>query len=288
MSGFTLEQRTDDGEGTTRLIPVEDGKWIVPHVGTGASNEEEWEDDGGDDGGYGYVMLQQINETSTYKVVGPEPIRHVLSRFRTSNNWHGGRCSHTSSSSALVGDRPFGVILETSENGRPGIGSVFVCSRQVHKGELGHRPEIVRPRFAREAPETDAVVSHVTGRPIKSRDRRRGHVGWARLTDVAELVGLGVDELVRRYARFAHAVGHALDVRFAERREEIHLQPPRMPMRFAAYRIEELFMHDLRTAWVRKGFACTVLYLHHFGYVPVPASESACRSDLAASLSVSP
>ncbi|MFA5854631.1 MAG: hypothetical protein WC866_06190 [Patescibacteria group bacterium] len=271
--GYTLEQTVIEmGQEQKRLIPVEDGKWVVPHVGTGHSSDEEWDDD--------HTPVSSERTTLDYTVIGPEPARHVLNRVGWNNHYHGGKSSRSSCSNALIGDQPFGAILTEKENGRERFGMLFVCARQVHKGELGQRPVINRPRFAREAPVSDAVMSTRTDRPIPRRDRRRGHVGWARLADVAALLGMDTKELVLRYVRFAHAEHAILDVRFVEGFDEIHRKPARAPERFSAYALEKLFARDLSTAWIRKGFACTALYLHHLGHIPEPHVNAPPRVEI--------
>lgn len=270
MSGYSLERKVYDGRSEqTILIPIEDGKWVVPHVGTSRSDEAVYDEQGG--------LLHSERLASAYVVVGSEPVRHVLARSSTRFPGH----SYSGSSNALVGDRPFGVILTEEENGHEQFGLRFVCARQVHKGQLGQRPVIARPRFAREAPVSDAVVSTLTERPIRRRDRRRGKVGWTCMTDVAALLGMDAKELILRYVRFAHAEHAVLDVHFAERFEEIHSKPARQPERFSAYALEKLFARDLGTAWIRKGFACTALYLHHLGHIPEPHVNEAPRVESA-------
>jgi hypothetical protein len=275
MSGYSLERKVHDGRSEqTLLIPVEDGKWVVPHVGTSYSYEAVYDEQGG--------LLHSERLVSAYVVVGSEPVRHVLARSSTRFVAHRGGGSNN----ALVGDRPFGVILTEEENGHEQFGLRFVCARQIHKGELGQRPMIVRPRFAREAPASDAVVSSLTERPIRRRDLRRGKIGWARLADVAALLGMDAKELILRYVRFVHAEHAVLDVHFAERFEEIHGKPARQPEHFSAYALEKLFSRDLDTAWIRKGFACTALYLHHLGHVPEPHPTVMSRTELVRETSV--
>ena len=272
--GYTLEQTVFEmGREQKRLIPVEDGKWVVPYVRSGYTDEALYDADG--------MTVWRERSDWSYTVVGSKlPVRHVLESSTKRTHDSREHYSRGSSGTALVSDQPFGAILTTEENGRERFGLHFSCARQVHKGELGQRPVINRPRFAREAPESDAVVSSLTERPIRRRDLRRGKIGWARLADVAALLGMGEKELILRYVRFAHAEHAILDVRFAAGFEEIHGKPAREPERFSAYALEKLFARDLSTAWVRKGFACTALYLHHLGHVPEPHVNAPPRVEI--------
>ena len=174
----------------------------------------------------------------------------------------------------------------TVANGRSVGGAYFHCARQVHKGELGRRPEIARPAFARQGrgdilypKEHNAYRAEFGAPPVSRRDMRRGKKGWARLTDVARIVGMSPEEVVSRYFLFTHAEYPMLDVLFRERREDIHCQvlPYDAVERFGSSDVvQRLFCRpDFAHAWIRQGFALTVLYLSRFGHVPDPQAETA-------------
>ena len=71
MSVFTLEQTVRDGdrEGVHK-VPVEDGKWVVPYVGTSNASEVHWEEDGG--GNRDTTFSEQV--VADYVFVGHEEI----------------------------------------------------------------------------------------------------------------------------------------------------------------------------------------------------------------------
>lgn len=271
MPKFFLEHKVREGgrEIVKSRTQVEDGLWVA-HVTTGHMLLDEWDDD--DTGAQHYSEREEYR----YRIIGPEPHdRHVLEASNSRHTRSGLRSSQGSCSIALVGKQSFGAILFTTSDGVEAPGLHFVCSRQVHKGELGRRPEIKRPRFAREAPVSDAEVSFRTERPIRRRDQRRGQVGWARLEEAAQLIGMKPEELVRRYFRFTHAEHPALEVRWADGFAEINRQPAKPTERFGPSALDALFARGLGKAWIRKGFACTALYLHHLGHVPEPWGQGA-------------
>lgn len=263
---FTVEEyagQDQSGRPIKRQVAIPDGKWVV-HASTAFSKEEMW-----DDSVEGNPTCTV--EERTRRVVGPEPgQKYALDRRHSRRHWRDGSSVYGSSFCLLVGDQPFGVVLEKKEDGQRVEGLWFSCARQIHKGELGRRPQITRPQFAREAPREDIPeVSNLTGKPIRQRDRRRGKYGWARLADVAALVGMTPEEMVRRYFAFTDAEHPRLQVLFGTR-EQIHGQ--RIPWdswtTFYELGLPQLFDCDPSTIWIRQGFANVVLYLHHFGYIP--------------------
>ncbi|MFC1787715.1 hypothetical protein ACFLZY_00650 [Patescibacteria group bacterium] len=276
MKAFQIEVYRDvDQQGrpikTTMTIP--DGQWVVLGVYSFSETERSWEDDcEGEE--YCY------HRSSRFEIVGAEPRRILMDQSRSNKHYHNDSFSRTSAVYAFVGDEPFGVVTWQIENGAEG-GWYFTCARQIHKGELGRRPEMVRPQFAREAPlvfpDEEGQVSPITGKPIKARDRRRGKTGWARLRDLSYVTDLDPRELVERYFDFTHSEYPALQVLFATSREEIHGQEVKYNswQTFRADQLDELFEHDLTTIWVRKGWASVVLYLHHFGYQKANAKTAA-------------
>ncbi len=277
MGQFRFEELDgSDGRGNrlTRTVEVPDGKWVVS---TGSS----WFSEGsyGEDDDEGWSE----SERTDLVIVGPAPAQHVRERSSCSAPYNGSTYSSSGSSfSTYVGDEPFGIIATTVANGQAAGGAYFHCARQVHKGELGRRPEIARPQFARLSRNYDdeylAWRSEQGHPPVSRRDQRRGHVGWARLTDVARIVRMSPEEVVSRHFLFTHAEHPMLDVLFRERREDIHCQvlPYDAVERFSSSDVgQRLFGRlDFAHAWIRQGFALTVLYLRHFGHVPASRAET--------------
>ncbi len=250
-------------EGSSEVVAViPDGKWVV-------SASSYLSRDQGD---------EYIEERRT-SVVGPRPEHRYniyVTRGQTTSVTH----------YYLVGDAPFGVIREQRVFGKRDGGLYFSCARQVHKGELGRRPQIVRPQFVREDPGRDLEAVSGNGNRIKARDRRRGKFGWARLTDVAALIKMNEGELLQRYIDFSHAEHVELPVIFADTAEEIRgkrisgfipKDAPRQIQCFGSWQMEELLTRvgrDASKVWIRQGFALTVLYLHHLGHIPQIAAKS--------------
>lgn len=265
-----------DGSPNTDPVTVPDGKWVVEVY---AHSFAEWEDDDGNpfdpfgDSGFG-ILSWRTNE-----VVGPEPqIRYTLGAHRNRQHWTGGDSASHSSRQLLVGDQPFGVITEEEREGSDPLdhgGLYFHCARQIHKGELGRRPQIVRPQFVREAPDHFMGEEGRDGQPITARNLRRGKKGWAQLQEVAELVGMDPEEMVRRYYLFTDESAPRLQIMRGGpevivgrkiRRDEVEV--------FYPHAFAELF-GDPRQIWIRQGFALTILYLKYFGYEPVLPEEKA-------------
>lgn len=252
-----------DGNPNTDPVTVPDGKWVLEVF---SHSFEEWQ---GDDDGDGLGFSNSAWRTN--QVVGSEPAtQYPLGRSRNHQHWTGGGSTRSSSRKLLVGDQPFGVITEEREGSDPldRGGLYFSCARQIHKGELGWRPQINRPLFLREAPDHFMGTENRDGQPIAPRNLRRGKKGWAQLSEVAALVGMTEEEMVRRYFLFTDAGAPRLQVMRGGpevivgrkiRRDEVEVF---YPDTFA-----ELF-GDLRQIWIRQGFALTVLYLKYFGYIP--------------------
>lgn len=253
---------------------VANGMWVVPVI-TGSRGEEiNDEEVAFDDSRY--------EENWLYEIVGPKPMSaHVLERTGSGGRYsEGGRSWCYRSHHLLVGDAPFGLILITEENGKRSPYLSFEPARQVHKGELGRYPEYPRPEYAREGRDADELAWKNENlpegvKPYTRRNLRRHHARWARLVDVAALIGVPPEYLVRAFYPFADSRGYGLPVLFAEKREEIHGQilPYRSEKRFTELDFPALFDRNPETIWVRQGFAKTVLCMVALGYVP-PAPKT--------------
>jgi hypothetical protein len=267
----TATTRDEYGRWGERSMTVDDEKWLVV-TGSDFSSEEHWDE--------WYNEKQKLcshTRARKFSVVGPAPEQTVLGGQHQRNDGHGWAISSRSQTVVLAGDQPFGVISERHEDGQPIGGLYFTCARQVHKGELGRRPKIARPQFAREAPRSVQDISGYTGKPVKARNKRRGKIGWARLTDVARMVELPPEEVVRRFFRFTHAEEPALHALLAEDRDQIHSQKIEYNSWevFHWENLPALFDRSPETIWVRKGWVMVVLYLHHFGHIPnLPTGDS--------------
>lgn len=198
-----------------------------------------------------------------YEVIGGRPQAIELSR----SSWQ----LTSTSCHLLVSARPFAVALVESETGDSLPGRRLKVARQVYKGELGATPPMAKPKFAIEG-------------PYPRRDRRSNKSGWARLTEVAAMVGLTPEQMLWDYWSFidyewrsesesSAGRSRGLEIVEAVTRDEIHnhqLDSSRIK-RFWREEIVQLTPtgdHPWGQYWIRKGTANTILYLHHFGYVP--------------------
>jgi hypothetical protein len=207
----------------------------------------------------------------SFFVVGPEP--QTIELGRDKHNWK-------RENVLLVGTEPF-AIVRMSLRWRENVGGMyFQPARQVHKGELGRKPPLETPLFAREAPDT---VHDWT----KPRDRKRGHIAWAKLTEVAEMAGLTPQQVLLDYWPFVDYkydkdwdYEPRMDVLFTTKREDIHCRvvDKRIRAEFTEKQLRELVAGGFSAwdkFWVRKGFAKVVLYLQHFGKTPTWNAQAA-------------
>ncbi|MCC6563777.1 hypothetical protein IT087_02700 [Candidatus Uhrbacteria bacterium] len=265
---FVIQElvRTDEqNKPTHKGIFIPNGKWVL-NVGTHFRSEREWDLDGDD-------AFSETEETTYAVVGGVEPVRHVLDRSRGGIGHAGSSGSWGSGSYMLVADRPFGVISVEKTNGEPSPFLEFTAAREVHKGELGRFPLAAAPKYAREGREPATWKNEDLRpgeQPIPMRRLKRHHARWARLVEVAALIGRPHERLVEDFYAFADSHGHGLPVVFAANRDEIHGQvlPPGTVKSFTEREFPKLFDRNPATIWVRQGFAKTVLCLHALGYQP--------------------
>jgi len=242
-------------EERTRDIEIPDGKWVAR-----ASVLREIEE--GRDSTREYYHEE---DAGLYRIVGTKPEEKYTTEASGEE-----KCYKEIMNSSLyrvfmfVGSEPFGIMsYETAKSERVG-GLYFESARQVHKGELGRGLKVTMPTCAREARKPDPED------PQPSRDRRRHYACWARLSEVAELMGLSIEEVLKRFHLFADADARGVPVLFASEREEIHgkVIPKSAIRRFREDAFPQLFDRDLSTIWVRRGFAKTMLRLQALGYTP--------------------
>lgn len=262
--------RREEDESVYRKFAVPDDQWVAQVV-TGSTGTEESDEDG---------PVDRSEERWSYQVVGSRPQHeHLVRQFGEPTRYaRGVKSWHRRSQWLLVSDRPFGVIQTIELSGLDlenplEYGPTFTSARQLHKGELGRFPEFAQPQYAREGrePATWKNEDLPPGvKPYSGRALRRNHARWARLTEVAALVHMPPEELVRRYFAFADSKGRGLPVLFAKERDEIQgkIIAFNDVQRFEERKLPQLFDRDPAIVWVRQGFAKTVLGLHYFGHVP--------------------
>lgn len=274
--GYRVEKSIEcdePGRPTTETIEITDGWWVV-WVQTSFSEEEEWNSCDDNDNAMGRVTVNRCS----YNIVGPGPTEEILlNRQRDRRHSYGYRRISHNSTLLLVSDQPFGAVRQEFEDGQMVGGQYFVCARQIHKSELGRRPLIQRPRFAREAPMSDAKISFSTRRPISARNQRRGEKGWARVAEVAKLAQMNPGDMLAAFLPFTDIEHPHLDLLMGRKAEEIigRVIKTKDITRFSADQLDQLRLIEPTTAWMRKGLALTILYLRHFGYTPAPSAKEA-------------
>jgi hypothetical protein len=251
LSGKLYQTRFDG------VITVPDGMWVAE---VESSDYLEVFDR------YGENDLGEFESVNSreYEVIGVENFkRHTLDCHSRGGYSYGSKSSWSHSLIVSDRDHPFGIVCWQTEYNMVMPGRYFICARQIHKGELGSKPKINRPKFARQASE-----------PYRFGHQKKVHQhGWARLVDVTRLCCLPADaagDLILTYFAFTDAEYPRLDVIIAER-EEIHGQPLSHGRirRLEKDEIGFLRTHELDQIWIRQGFAVTLLMLRHFGYAPV-------------------
>lgn len=220
-------------------IEVPEGKWVA------CALSQRWASELGG-------KPPAVKHERRWTIAGPDPAKkHV----RQSGEGFPKGANYRSAEWQFVSDKPFGIIEERRQNDKRVGGLYFSCARQIHKGELGRKPELPRlPRFAREAPD------------------REGHRhGWARFSEVSEIVGMKPIEFICRFAPFADVDdGSTLDFIQACDRSEIHGKRMQ-PQKTSFYHLGDMIVRwglSPDEVWIREGFAKTVLYLNLFGYIP--------------------
>ncbi|PIP60451.1 hypothetical protein COX00_03105 [Candidatus Uhrbacteria bacterium CG22_combo_CG10-13_8_21_14_all_47_17] len=243
------------GEKRTQDIEVPDGKWVAR-----ASVLREIED--GEELTRGHYHEE---DAGLYRIIGTKPEEKYTTETSEDNaSYKGIRNSSLYRVFMLVGSEPFGIVIYETTNSKRVGGLYFESARQVHKGELGRGLKVAMPTCAREAREPDPED------PQPRRDRRRHYACWARLSEVAALMGLSTKEVLERFHLFADADARGVPVLFASKRDEIHgkVISKSAVKRFKEAEFPQLFDRDLSTIWVRQGFAKTVLRLHALNYTP--------------------
>lgn len=249
----------EDGMPVYRDVEISDGRWVI-EVAPG--------DQGGEQPGESFNLTRW-----SYEIVGPKPTaEHVLRLGYGDYHFEGGMSWHRRIASMLVCDQPFGVIktVSSTDTGAvSGSSTAFESARQIHKGELGQFPPFPTPRFVREGRKLNVPEGEIITRTCR-RALRRNSTRWARLVEVAAIVGMPHQQLVERFYPFGNTEGHGLPVLFAATPEEIHgkVIPNDSVKRFGEAQFPQLFDRNPATIWVRRGFARTMLCLHHLGYDP--------------------
>lgn len=168
----------------------------------------------------------------------------------------------------LVSSEPFGVVCTEG----PGYGKYFRSARQINQGQLGQYVPIVNKiQFAREA--KPGVVG--------SRDLRRSHVGWARVTDLVRASGLTLEETLLGFWAFVDftydpyawspVFKPTMDMHWSSERHQIHNQLPKPPIALTEDDLRRALDDagvDWNVVWLRKGYANTVLRLLALGCKP--------------------
>lgn len=181
----------------------------------------------------------------------------------------------------LVSDKPFVVVhfRDDSEHLRRQMTS----SRQMHKGELGRRPELVRKPNILPSQIPDPDNEHWQG-----ENYIQPNLNWVALSELAEIVGFNAEEIIAAFAAFSPSTFYEPNVPLLmsfhgnPRRGDITRvyigQPPQCFCGGESYwggnNVIQLGSLDSRLArvggraWVPQAFAYRVIRLVQFGYRP--------------------
>lgn len=173
----------------------------------------------------------------------------------------------------LVAREPFAVLTWEAWDGQEDSvpGRRLRTARQIHKGELGQYPPITLPKFA--------MVGGLPRGNAGRRDKRRNKLGWARLSEVAELAGKTVEQILTDFwpiidyhwggSGYVQPTPPAINIVEAKDASLITADEHQVPVEtYSMVQVLQLLHegHDFSNWWIRKGTAKAILYVVHFGH----------------------
>lgn len=171
-----------------------------------------------------------------------------------------------------VASEPFAALTWTSFEFWDNPGRRLVLARQIHKGELGRYPE---------TPKLTVVYDEKRNKNHRQRHRN----GWVRLTELAEVSGLTIKQIMTNYwpvidygAGQPRRIGPEAQIEVLLARDAEWIvngwtEPPVQCMRDTVIRAFSVGdNHSWPNAWIRKGVAKTILHLVQFGHDFAPTS----------------
>lgn len=210
-------------------VTIPDGKWVAS-----AKTWSRWDREADVDVGTTYKTIERISDRRF-------PVRNYVTRTWRDNDKIG-------RDSLIVSGEPFAVVTYSGRQTRPSR-PIFEVSRQVHKGELGKKPDIAKPPCVLW-PSNDGRTS-----------------GWVRLTDLAKVTGKRPKWLLHQFYAFGNNDDASMDFIFTNNREDIaNGAVCAERILFWDARITDGIYDDIDKVWVRRGWANTVLYLLSFGW----------------------
>lgn len=214
-------------------------------------------------------FIDGIGKVWDYELIGGvTPEKHVLiSDYSFNPGWG-------YSYSVLVAKEPFAALTWQDDDGLDGsvLGRRLAVARQIHKGELGQYPPIPMPKFA--------MVGGLPQGNAGRRDKRRNKLGWARLTEVAELAGKSAEQILDEFwPVIDYHWGDPQYVRPADRpviniveaNDASLITADEQQVSMQTYSMGQVLEmlrkgHDFSNWWIRKGTAKAILYVVHFGH----------------------
>lgn len=175
----------------------------------------------------------------------------------------------------IICDKPFGYVMVENDDDvdlskaprepLPNAHRMFICARQVHKGEL-----------SRGVPLRKEIGY------VRARDKKRGN-GWVCLSDLSRAADLDAEDLIFGYWQFSghrnyrwyendQDGGQLVDVVIAWTADDIEHKTPQVQSFTREQMRKHLFWSTDQNVWVRRGFAFTILRLLALGYMPAMQS----------------
>lgn len=187
----------------------------------------------------------------------------------------------------LVSDEPFVVVYhcdgETNHHGwvhRRKHG--FTAARQMHKGELGRHPELLRRPEIFQSDLDDPDSGHYEG-PEWDQKWVRHKQNWVKLSEIAEIACHTADDIIRGYASFSDSTYEDPNMVFlrAPFREDDRIQVfvgdvPQNTRGFIAASLDSIAKsldHSASQLWITQKLANRVIRLAQFGFGPSDESE---------------
>ncbi len=189
----------------------------------------------------------------------------------------------------LVADRPFvAVHFRDHDEWKGDLAKLhrrMTTARQMHKGELGQRPELVRKPKTIQSLIPDPDKGHWNNSDPNDPEYIHPNLNWVELSELVEIVELNAEEIIRGFAGFSPSTYYTPNVpllRGMLRQEDmVRVYVDDVPKSFCGGEIQwgnnnavpltslqQVTNRNDGKVWVPQSFAYTVIRLVQFGYRP--------------------